>query len=91
MGSAEIKKAEDVQSCARESYDLTTLEGIRHFEANHLDPVLKELEEINQRKREGFILLTDDARYKLLTNWRKQLFRIFKKLREDHHSRFEDT
>jgi hypothetical protein len=85
-----MEKAENIESCARQLYDMTKLDEIRQFQADHLDPILKELNRMALRKSEGVVPITTEERHKfiLLNHQRKQVSKIIESL-TDAYTNFE--
>ena len=84
-------RAEDVESCAHQSYDLTKLDGIRQFQVDHLDPILQELEQMALRKKEGVVPIIEEERHRFisLNRERRQLSKIINTLKEAYYSHLE--
>jgi hypothetical protein len=86
-----MTKIEDVEVCARQSYDVTQLDDIRRFQADNLDPILKELNQMALRKNEGVVPITDEERHTfvLLNHQRKQVSKIIDSLTNAYYTHLE--
>jgi hypothetical protein len=87
MDTPEAKNVDDIESCARQSYDLTNLDGIRQFQADHLDPIIRELDHMIRQKHEGVVPITEEDKHRFvsLNREKRQLNKIIDRVTDAYH------